>query len=267
MSGRVNEMFSPVCESRHILNVRVDATSYVDATARVLAWAQQSRSCYVCLATVNSIMEAHASGEYQRVMRDADLVTSDGMPLVWLLRWLGIAEASRVYGPDLVPMVLAAAAEQGIRVGFYGGSERALAKLLGTVGCRFPDLQVAYAYAPPFRALTPEEDDRQTRAIADSGTRILFVGLGGAKQDYWMHAHHGRVRAVMLGVGAAFDYLAGTKPQAPRWMRRSGLEWLFRLGAEPRRLWRRYLARNPRFAILALAQLVRTRFHEHRRTA
>ena len=108
---------------------------------------------------------------------------------------------------------------------------------------------------------------RQTRAIADSGTRILFVGLGGAKQDYWMHAHHGRVRAVMLGVGAAFDYLAGTKPQAPRWMRRSGLEWLFRLGAEPRRLWRRYLARNPRFAILALAQLVRTRFHEHRRTA
>jgi N-acetylglucosaminyldiphosphoundecaprenol N-acetyl-beta-D-mannosaminyltransferase len=267
MNCHVNEMISPVCESRHILNVRVDATSYTDATARVLAWAQESRSCFVCLATVNSIMEAQASGEYQRVMRDADLVTSDGMPLVWLLRWLGIPQASRVYGPDLVPMVLAAAAERGIPVGFYGGSERALAKLLETVGRRFPQLKIAHAYAPPFRPLTQEEDDWQTRAIEDSGVRILFVGLGGAKQDYWMHAHQQRVNAVMLGVGAAFDYLAGTKPQAPGWMQRSGLEWLFRLGAEPRRLWRRYLARNPRFAVLALAQLVRTRFHEHRRTA
>ena len=247
--------------------MRVDATSYADATARVLAWAREARSCYVCLATVNSIMEAHASGEYQRVMRNADLVTSDGMPLVWLLRWLGIPQATRVYGPDLVPMVLAAAAEQSIPVGFYGGSERALAKLLETVGRRFPHVKIAYAYAPPFRSLTPEEDDRQTGVIKDSGVRILFVGLGGAKQDHWMYAHQGRVNAVMLGVGAAFDYLAGTKPQAPRWMQRSGLEWLFRLVAEPRRLWRRYLTRNPRFAVLALAQLVRTHFHEHRGTA
>ena len=260
-------MWPLLLESRHILNVRVDATTYEDATTRVLAWARESRSCYVCLATVNSIMEAHASSEYQRVMREADMVTSDGMPLVWLLRWLGVPQASRVYGPDLTPMVLAAAAEQGIPVGFYGGSEPVLAKLLEAVGGRFPHLKIAYTYAPPFRPLTPEEDGEATRAIEKAGVRILFVGLGSSKQDYWMHAHEGRVNAVMLGVGAAFDFLAGTKPQAPLWMQQSGLEWLFRLCTEPRRLWRRYLSRNPRFAILALAQLVRTRLHEHRRTA
>ena len=256
-----------VCPSRHILNVRVDATTYADATARVLAWAEQARSCYVCLATVNNIMEAHGSCEYRRVMREADLVTSDGMPLVWLLRGLGIAGTSRVYGPDLTIAVLAAASERDIPVGFYGGSEPVLAKLIATVQRLFPHLQIAYAYAPPFRTLTTAEDEEITLAIQRSGARILFVGLGGAKQDYWMHAHHGRVHSVMLGVGAAFDFIAGTKPQAPRWMQQSGLEWIFRLCTEPRRLWRRYLSRNPHFAILALAQLARTRFHEHRRTA
>lgn len=256
-----------ICPSRHILNVRVDATTYADATARVIAWAREARSCYVCLATVNSIMEAHGSREYQHVMRDADLVTSDGMPLVWLLRGLGIAGASRVYGPDLTITVLSAAAKHGIPVGFYGGSELVLAKLMKAVQQRFSDLRIAYACAPPFRALTAAEDDQTTRAIETSGARILFVGLGGAKQDYWMHEHHGRVHCVMLGVGAAFDFIAGTKPQAPRWMQQSGLEWVYRLSNEPRRLWRRYLSRNPHFAVLALAQLARTRFHEHRRTA
>jgi N-acetylglucosaminyldiphosphoundecaprenol N-acetyl-beta-D-mannosaminyltransferase len=256
-----------VCQSRHILNVRVDATTYADATARIIAWARESRSCFVCLATVNAIMEAHGSCEYQRVMREADLVTSDGMPLVWLLRGLGVAGASRVYGPDLTLTILARAAEHGIPVGFYGGSESVLSKLIETVTRRFPDLKIAYAYAPPFRTLTTAEDQEVARAIEHSGARILFVGLGGAKQDYWMHAHRGRVRCVMLGVGAAFDFIAGTKAQAPRWMQQSGLEWIFRLATEPRRLWRRYLSRNPHFAVLALAQLARTRLHEHRRTA
>jgi N-acetylglucosaminyldiphosphoundecaprenol N-acetyl-beta-D-mannosaminyltransferase len=256
-----------VCPYRHILNVRVDATTYADATERVIAWAKKARSCYVCLATVNSIMEARGSRPYQRVMREADLVTSDGMPLVWLLRALGIAGATRVYGPDLMITVLAAAAEHGVPVGFYGGSELSLAKLTERVSERFPDLKIVYAYAPPFRALSAAEDEAATRAIRESGARILFVGLGGAKQDYWMHAHHRQVRCVMLGVGAAFDFIAGTKPQAPRWMQQSGLEWIFRLATEPRRLWRRYLSRNPRFAFLALAQFARTRFHEYRRTA
>ncbi len=122
---------------------------------------------------------------------------------------------------------------------------------------------MVYAEAPPFREPTPEEDRRTTQSIQDAGVRILFVGLGSPKQDRWMHAHKDRVQAVMLGVGAAFDFLAGAKPQAPSWMQSSGLEWLFRLASEPRRLWRRYLTQNPKFAALAVAQLFSRERHEH----
>jgi N-acetylglucosaminyldiphosphoundecaprenol N-acetyl-beta-D-mannosaminyltransferase len=260
-------MATEAFESRQILNVRVDATTYENAADRIMRWAAHNRSCYVCLANVNSLMEARASREYQAALHSADLVTADGMPLVWLLRWLGAADAARVYGPDLMAVILGSAEREGIAVGFYGGSESSLPKLVAAVTKRFSDLKLRYTFAPPFRPLTPEEDENVVRAINDSAVRILFVGTGGAKQDYWMHAHHGRIHAVMLGVGAAFDFLARTKPQAPRWMQQSGLEWLFRLVVEPRRLWRRYLVRNPHFAILALAFLVRTRFHEHRRPA
>lgn len=251
---------TPALESRHILDVRVDATSYPDATARVIAWAREHRSAYVCVSAVNNIMEARASAEYREVMTQADLVTSDGMPLVWMLRWLGIPHATRVYGPDLTPRVLEAAASEGVPVGFYGGSPEVLDRLLNIVTEQFPALRVVYAYAPPFRPLTADEDAEQVRTIQESDARILFVGLGSPKQDYWMHAHRGRIPAVMLGVGAAFDFLAGAKPQAPRWMQRSGLEWLFRLTHEPTRLWRRYLKQNPKFAVLAAGQLLRLKF-------
>ena len=247
--------------------MRVDATNYAEATERILAWAGEGRSCYACVAAVNNIMEARASREYQTVMREAALVTSDGMPLVWALRALGVRDATRVYGPDLMPGVLESAARHGVPVGFYGGSKAVLNALLRKTAIRFPGLRVAYAWSPPFRALAPEEDAAQVQAMNDAGVRILFVGLGSPKQDRWMHAHQCNIHAVMLGVGAAFDFLAGAKPQAPRWMQRSGLEWLFRLSTEPLRLGPRYLSQNPRFAVLALAQLLRARFHEHRRTA
>jgi N-acetylglucosaminyldiphosphoundecaprenol N-acetyl-beta-D-mannosaminyltransferase len=243
-------------ESRRILGTRVHATTYRQATALVLEWAHRRSSCYVCCATVNNIMEAHDSPEFAAVMERAALVTSDGMPLVWLLRRLGVRGATRVYGPDLTPLVLAAAAEAGIPVAFYGGSEPVLRVLLEQVRRQYPALQIVYAESPPFRPPTPEEDERTVQNICASDARILFVGLSTPKQDLWMHAHLGRVGAVMLGVGAAFDFLAGSKPQAPRWMQHSGLEWLFRLATEPRRLWRRYLIHNPRFVVLALAQIL-----------
>jgi len=246
-------------DHRTILGVRVHATTYQDATQRIVDWAREKHSGYVCCAAVNNIMEARRSSEYQAVMDQADLVTSDGMPLVWMLRCLGARSATRVYGPDLVPLVLKAAADAGIPVGFYGGTAPLLMNLVALIKFRFTRLQVAYAEAPPFRTLTPEEDRRTTLAIRDAGVRILFVGLGSPKQDCWMHAHKDCVQAVMLGVGAAFDFLAGAKPQAPRWMQSSGLEWVFRLATEPRRLWRRYLTQNPRFVILALAQILRIR--------
>jgi N-acetylglucosaminyldiphosphoundecaprenol N-acetyl-beta-D-mannosaminyltransferase len=236
--------------------MRVDATSYDDATRRVLEWARSGESRYVCLATVNNVMEAVDSAEYRRVMNSADLVTPDGMPLVWGLRLQGAPSAGRVYGPDLTPAVLAAAECERIPVGFYGGTPEVLGKLLAAVRRRFPALDVAYAWPPPFRPLTPAEDERVTREINASGARIVFVGISSPKQDRWMAAHRGRIGAVMLGVGAAFDFLAGAKPQAPRWMQSSGLEWLFRLATEPRRLWRRYLKQNPRFLACFSLQLL-----------
>jgi N-acetylglucosaminyldiphosphoundecaprenol N-acetyl-beta-D-mannosaminyltransferase len=241
----------------NILGVRIDVTSYADAMERVLAWARRGEPRYVCCAAVNNIMEARRSPDYRVVMDQADLVTSDGMPLVWMLRWLGARSATRVYGPDLMSLLLKASEDAGIAVGFYGGTPALLKHLVALTRFRFPRIKVAYAEAPPFRALTPEEDRRTTAAIRDAGVRILFVGLGSPKQDCWMHAHKESVQAVMLGVGAAFDFLAGAKPQAPRWMQSIGLEWAFRLTTEPRRLWRRYLTQNPRFVILALAQILR----------
>jgi N-acetylglucosaminyldiphosphoundecaprenol N-acetyl-beta-D-mannosaminyltransferase len=240
--------------------MRVDRTSYQDAAGRVLAWARDRQSRYVCVATVNNVMEAYDSGEFGRIMNQADLVTPDGMPLVWGLNLLGARDATRVYGPLLTPAVLGAAARDRMPVAFYGGSAGVLRKLVAVVQHRFPGLEVAYALAPPFRPLAEAEDERIVREIGDSGARILFVGLSTPKQERWMAAHRGRLPAVMLSVGAAFDFLAGAKRQAPRWMQNHGLEWLFRLACEPRRLGRRYLKHNPRFAALFALQLLEQRF-------
>jgi N-acetylglucosaminyldiphosphoundecaprenol N-acetyl-beta-D-mannosaminyltransferase len=254
-------------ENRRILGVRVDATDCASGARQIIEWAGQRRSRYVCFATASAIMECYDSGEYREVFEQADLVTSDGMPLVWVLRLLGVRDATRVYGPDLTPLVLEAAAAAGIPVGFHGGTETTLRRLVDLMIARYPELKVAYAKSPPFRLPTRDEDECATRQINHAGVRILFVGLGSPKQDLWMSAHAGRIDAVMLGVGAAFDFLAGTKPQAPQWMQRNGLEWIFRFMTEPKRLWRRYLRHNPRFLVLALAQLFRTRLNEHRRAA
>lgn len=236
--------------------MKVRATDYLHAAAAICEWAERRESRYVCIASVNNVMEAHDSQAFQTVMNQADLVTPDGMPLVWSLRLLGHKDATRVYGPDLTPVLLDGAAAAQIPVGFYGGSPEVLAKLIEVVHQRFGKVEVAYSYSPPFRPLSPEEDRQVVDEINESGARILFVGLNTPKQDYWMAAHKGRVQAVMVGVGAAFDFLAGAKPQAPRWMMRHGLEWLFRLATEPRRLWKRYLKHNPRFVVLFALQLL-----------
>jgi N-acetylglucosaminyldiphosphoundecaprenol N-acetyl-beta-D-mannosaminyltransferase len=246
-------------EARRILGMRVDATSYVHAANEVLRWARKGESRYVCIATVNNVIEAHDDPDYRAIMEAADLVTPDGMPLVWGLRLLGVATATRVYGPDLTPVVCQLAAAVGVPVGFYGGDQDVLEALTARLRQRFPALKIAYRASPPFRQLTPEEERRTVDELERSGARILFVGLGTPKQERWMAAHKNEVNAVMLGVGAAFDFLAGRKQQAPSLVQRLGLEWLYRLVHEPRRLWRRYLYRNPRFVALFGAQLLRER--------
>lgn len=247
--------------SRLILGTRVDGTSYTEATQQILAWALRGESRSVYAANVHTVMEAYDHPAFRAMVNECDLVTPDGMPLVWSLRWQGIRDASRVYGPDLTPYVLKAAEEQGVAVGFFGGSREVLALLLKRVKADFPQLRIVYRDAPPFRPLTKQEDEQVVRSIAESGAKILFVGLGCPKQERWIAEHRGRIPAVMLGVGAAFDFLAGCKPQAPHWMQSAGLEWVFRFVTEPRRLWKRYTKHNPRFVWLMAGQMLRAMAH------
>jgi N-acetylglucosaminyldiphosphoundecaprenol N-acetyl-beta-D-mannosaminyltransferase len=243
-------------ESVHILGMRVDRTSYAHASELICNWAKVGTSRYVCIASVNNVMESFDSADFRKVMNGSDLVTPDGMPIVWGSMLLGWKDATRVYGPDLTPHILGDAERRQIPVGFYGGSPSTIKRLRQVVSERFPALEVAYTYSPPFRPLSPEEDETVVQAINASETRILFVGLNTPKQEYWMAAHRNRVASVMVGVGAAFDFLAGSKPQAPRWMRRIGMEWFFRLITEPKRLWKRYFKHNPRFIAFFGMQLL-----------
>ena len=239
-----------------ILGVSVAANSYGVVVEKSLEWAKRRDSRVLVFANVHVVMEAVDSPTYRDNLNRADIVSPDGVPLVWALRLLGRPEASRVYGPDCTTAMLKSAAENGVPVGFYGGSPEVLDALLQFVRRNYPTLQTPFSMSPPFRQLTAEEDDEVVGKIVDSGARILFVGLGCPKQEKWMIEHRERVPAVMFGVGAAFDFLAGSKKQAPRWMMSCGLEWIFRFATEPRRLARRYLKNNPRFVFLFARQLL-----------
>ncbi|HEY9645625.1 MAG TPA: WecB/TagA/CpsF family glycosyltransferase [Chroococcidiopsis sp.] len=241
-------------EYRHILGMRVDATSYEDATQRVINWAIAGTPAYVCVSNVHMTMETWDSPRFARVVNQSSLVTPDGMPLVWALTALGIPDASRVYGPTLTLHLCQAAAQAQVKIGLYGGTEESLAAFVKFLEQRFPGIQVVCQIAPPFRPLTLEEDEAYTQQIVESGAQILFVGIGCPKQEFWMKEHSDRISAVMLGVGAAFDFHSGRVKQAPAWMQRMGLEWLFRFTMEPKRLWRRYVIHNPRFVALFTVQ-------------
>ena len=245
--------------SRYVLGMRVDATSYAEATGLILRWAQRGESRTVIEVPVNAVMESYDHPEFRQVINRADLVTPGGMPIVWTMRWLGVKSQPRVYGPELTLHVCAAAARIGMPVGFYGGSEQALALMQKRLVEQYPGLTITYAHSPPFRLLTPAEEEKVAADIRQSGCRILFVGLGCPKQERWMERHRGVLPAVMLGVGAAFDFISGQKRQAFPWMQAAGLEWLFRWATEPRRLFYRYAYHNPRFVVLTARQLLRER--------
>jgi N-acetylglucosaminyldiphosphoundecaprenol N-acetyl-beta-D-mannosaminyltransferase len=238
----------------------VDASSYADATERILHWSRSSSGRYVCVANVHMTMEAVDDEGFRDLVNGADLVVPDGMPLVWSLRRLGVPGAGRVYGPTLTLRLCRAAAEAGVPIGLYGGRPEAIVRLRANLEAWFPGLRIAYAASPPFRALSEAEDADVVDAIAASGARVLFVGLGCPKQERWMLAHRERLPLVQVGVGAAFDFHAGLVRQAPSWLQDAGLEWAFRFAMEPRRLARRYLRQNPRFVIRLARQLWSSRF-------
>ncbi len=232
----------------NVLGVGVSAVSMAQALDVIEGWIQTREPHYVCVTGVHGVIESQRDPALRQIHNAAGLVTPDGMPLVWLSRAQGFRSVERVYGPDLMLALCERSLSGGYRHFFYGGAEGVPELLAGALERRFPALQVAGCYSPPFRPLTPEEDAAVGQMIERSGADIVWVGLSTPKQERWMAARAGRLAApVLIGVGAAFDFHAGLKKQAPRWMQRSGLEWLFRLISEPRRLGRRYLVNNPLF--------------------
>jgi N-acetylglucosaminyldiphosphoundecaprenol N-acetyl-beta-D-mannosaminyltransferase len=239
----------------NVLGVGISAINMEVALTTIEDWIARHDSRYVCVTPVHSVMECRKDAALRRIFNASGLTTPDGMPLVWLSRLKGFRHVGRVYGPDLMLALCERSAGRGYRHFFYGGVEGVPDQLAAVLQERLPGLQVVGTYSPPFRPLTPEEDGQVVKMINKVDPDIVWVGLGSPKQERWMAAHVGRLTApVLIGVGAAFDFHAGLKKQAPRWMQRSGLEWLFRLLTEPRRLWRRYLTNNPLFVTLVLLQ-------------
>ena len=253
-AGSVGEVRPP---SVNVLGVGVSAINMATAVAAIEGWIAQREHHYVTITGVHGIMECQDDAELRAIHNRAGLVTPDGMPLVWL-SWLnGRAHVDRVYGPDLMLALCERSCERGYRHFFYGGNDGVAALLRDRLLARYPSLNVVGVYTPPFRPLTPEEDEAVIARINASGADLVWVGLSTPKQERWMASHLGRLYApAMIGVGAAFDFHAGLKPQAPRWLQRAGLEWLFRTVCEPRRLGARYFKNNPRFLALIALQLL-----------
>jgi N-acetylglucosaminyldiphosphoundecaprenol N-acetyl-beta-D-mannosaminyltransferase len=244
-----------------ILGVRVNAINLNDAVEVVERWIDEGSRNYVCVTGTHGVMESRRDERLREIHNRAGLVTPDGMPLVWVSRLLGNRRTERVYGPDLMRFLSAISVLRGYRQFYYGGAEGVAERLKQALTTAYPGLDVAGTLSPPFRQLTLAEDDAVIDAINAARPHIVWVGLSTPKQERWMASHLGRIDApVMIGVGAAFDFLAGTKPEAPLWMQRYGLEWLFRLGSEPRRLWRRYVYIVPTFSVLAAGMLIRHAF-------
>lgn len=240
----------------NILGVGVNAVNMQLAIDAIDGLIAHRTPGYVCITPVHGIMECRHSEDLRRIYNRAALVTPDGMPVVWLVKAHGHPEVDRVYGPDLMLALCSHSLEQGYRHYFYGGAEGVADELAAALTDRFPGLVVAGASSPPFRELSPEEDQAAVDEINASRPDIVWVGLGNPKQEYWMAHHVGLLTApVLIGVGAAFDFHTGRKQQAPHWMQRSGLEWAFRLASEPQRLWKRYLVGNTLFIGHILLQL------------
>ncbi len=241
--------------AQRILRTYVSQTTYEQACDRIQTLSQTRQSSYIVAANVHVVMMAYWHSEYREILGKAALVTPDGMPLVMGMRWLGARRQPRVYGPDLMLAWCDRAAKTNLSVYLYGSTPKTLQRLSEKLHGTFPNLRIAGTHSPPFRALTAEEEAADIARIQRSGASVVFVGLGCPKQEEWMYRQLGKLNAVMIGVGAAFQFHSGEIAQAPRWMMRLSLEWCFRLAKEPRRLWSRYLLTNAAFVCLFAQQI------------
>ncbi len=239
-------MLKTIC----LLRVNVSRVNPVLAVGQICSWIGQKQRIYVCVAPVSTLVDARRDPLYAAAVNGAGMVTPDGMPVVWLARARGCKEVTRTYGPDLMLEVCNHGQDLGLRHFFYGATEDTLKQLQQKLREAYPAILIVGTYAPPFKSGVWQEDQEIIDRINSSAADIVWVGLGSPKQDFWMQLHRPLLNApVMVGAGAAFDFCAGTKPQAPQWMRGCGLEWFFRLCCEPGRLWKRYLVGNSLFLI------------------
>ena len=240
----------------NILGINVSALNMNMALEQLDGWIAERVLRYVCVVPAHSIMDGYQQPYLRAIFNSSGMTTPDGMAVVWLLRLKGHRHVKRVYGPDLLLATCEHGLKKGYRHYFYGGAPGVADGLIERLSAHCPGLQIAGTLSHPFRPVALEEDREIISQINKSRADIIWVGLGSPKQEIWMHAHLGRITApVMVGVGAAFDFLSGSKPQAPAWMQRSGLEWLFRLSHEPKRLWPRY-RQYPKFIVLAASELL-----------
>ena len=240
-----------------ILGVQISAIDMNDACSLVKEAVLKRQKKYICVCPVSTIMECKRNEKVLTSVNSADLVAPDGMPVVWLGKLKGYKDTEKVYGPDLMLEICRISGDRGYKNYFYGSTFEVLNKLNRKLKSIFPDFPLTGMYSPPFRDLSPKEDEEIIGMINEANPDVLWIGLGSPKQDIWMYEHRQKLNVpVIIGVGAAFDFIAGTKKQAPRWMQKIGMEWLFRLSSEPKRLWKRYAFGNTLFLYLITKELI-----------
>jgi N-acetylglucosaminyldiphosphoundecaprenol N-acetyl-beta-D-mannosaminyltransferase len=238
-------------EKKELFGVRVSRTEYAEAEEFILRAAKARNGAVVTHLPVHGVVTAVWDAAYRKHINRFDLVGADGQPVRWAMnKFHNAGLQDRLYGPELMLRLCKRAAKEGVSIYLYGSTPPVLEALERTLTNECPGLRIAGGESPPFRKLTKEEDDAVVRRMNDSGAGLVFIGLGLPKQDFFAGEHKGRIHAVQMCVGAAFDFHAGSKRTAPAWMQRRGLEWLFRLVQEPGRLWKRYLTTNTMFLAL-----------------
>jgi N-acetylglucosaminyldiphosphoundecaprenol N-acetyl-beta-D-mannosaminyltransferase len=250
-------------ETVDVLGTHLSVVSYAEVLRR-MEDPPSDRGQLFAFCNVHSVMTAHRDLTVRRALAEMDIAAPDGMPLVWVMRRRGLPQQPRVYGPDLMELALSHGVDRSWHHFLLGATDPTLDRLEAAAERLAPGVRIVGRFAPPYRPLTPVEDDEIVNRVRSSGANVLWVGLGMPKQELWMQRVGQRLPGInVMGVGAAFDLLSGTVPQAPDWLQDRGLEWAYRLWREPRRLWRRYLYNNPAFSILVIVETLRLRRSRH----
>lgn len=243
-----------------ILTMHVDVTNFTSAVNDIISATASQKASYICIANVHMCMETYDCEQFRNIVNNANLVLADGRPIYWAQKLLGFKQAKQIRGQDLMTELCHNSERLNLRIGLYGGhNNEVLDKVTTELAKLFPKLKISYQYSPPHRVLSEIENNSVVDDIEQANVDILFVGIGCPKQERWMAKNVNNLSCVQIGVGAAFDFIAGEKKNAPKWLQKIGLEWLFRLLNEPKRLALRYLKQNPRFVYYFFTHYCRKR--------